>query len=259
MRKPAFPSKEILKMKLIYLICFLFTIGGLYILWDSFQNPELNSKGLFQERIVAAAVTYFFGMCGIMLYVLKKDTAKINQHISHHLNTIIIKGSRAKNTAAFFGCLGFVWIGLVLVIYPEQFDGNYYKKVIGGWSCVVFFGFCLMLFLSRFFRNNSAITINEKGIAVNAQLRKFSYLWEDIDTFETFEIKNNKMISIILSESGSKKRKQYALVRKINQVVSKDSRNMESISASVFEIGHNQLLDLLRTKLTQHKTKKEPV
>jgi hypothetical protein len=252
-------TKDRIKDKALLVIFIVMTIAGIFMFYNTFHDNSIPKNELVPKRMISLTIAYFFGMGGALFYVLKKDAGKIDQQISHHLNTIIVKGSSRKNTALFFSSTGFVMMGYILIAYPDYFEeGNHFVKIGIGVVSVVFFGLALVLAFVRFFRNGSQIVINEKGISVNAQIRAFTYLWEDVDAFETLEIKSTKMIGIMLSETGSKKRKQNALIKKINRAVSGDTRNMESITADVFDIGHVQLLDLLRAKLKAYKTKKEP-
>jgi uncharacterized membrane protein len=249
------------KMRLIYLICFLFFLGGSWALSKSYTtiDPENSSEEVFKERLILVCSTLFFTGCGLFLYFLNKENEKENKFISYHLNPIIIRGSYSKNLLLLFSCIFFIVICIPLTIYPEEFDfGNNYEKIVIGIAGLLFFGFGLIVSFLKLFNNNSTIEINERGFIINGGVFKSKiFYWKDIDFFNEIIIKNNKFINVALRNPKDYIDTQnYWIKRKFYRIIYATSKTLISITSSNFDIGHQQLLDLLNYKLNQFKEKK---
>ncbi|MDW8852941.1 hypothetical protein SD960_22770 [Flavobacterium sp. MMLR14_040] len=120
----------------IYTIFILFTILGLYLLFDSFINPELKFSAaiLLKKRFEYINTIVFFGGLGYIYYLIKEK--KVDTY----------KNTFRTNITMLFGCLIFVWNSLLLVLYPEEFRrGNNLIKMIIGYSGLLFFGAGLIM------------------------------------------------------------------------------------------------------------------
>ena len=93
----------------IYTVFILFTILGLYLLFDSFINPELKFSAaiLLKKRLEYINTIVFFGGLGCIYYLIKEKKVDTN------------KNTFRTNITMLFGCLIFVWNSLLLVLYPE--------------------------------------------------------------------------------------------------------------------------------------------
>jgi len=248
-------------MRLIYLICFLFFLGGSWAIYKSFTNIDLDisSEELFKKQLILVCSTLFFTGCGLFLYFLNKENAKENKFISYHLNPIIIRGSYSKNLLLLFSCLFIFIICIPLTLYPEGFDfGNKYEKITIGVIGILFFGFGLIVSFLKLFNNNSSIEINERGFTINSGVFKSkTFYWKDIKMINEIIVKNNKFINIELIDTKKYiDNQKYWITRKYSTLLYATSKSLISITSSNFDIGHKQLLDLLKYKLDQFKEKK---
>lgn len=249
------------KMRLIYLICFLFFLGGSWAIINSYTkvNTNVDADKLFKDRLVLICSTLFFTGCGLFLYFLNKENAKENKFISKNLNPIIIRGSYSKNLLLFFSCLFIVIICIPLFLYPESFNfGNKYEKIVIGIVGFIFFGFGLAISFLKLFNNNTSLEINDRGFTINSGVSKSkTFLWKDIEAINEIILKNNKFINIILCNPEEYISKQkYWIVRKYYTAIYSTSKSLVSITSSTFDIGHNQLIELLNYKLIQFKENK---
>lgn len=249
------------KTKLVYLICFLFFLGGSFAIYKSYSNEDatLSSEELFKERLVLIASTVFFTGCGILIYFFENENNKVNRFISKHSDTIIIKGSDTKNSVLFFGCSLFVMICFPLTFYPNSFGNDrYYEKIIIGGMGLVFFGIGLIVSLLKLFKNNSSLVITTTGFTINSGVLKSKiFLWKEIKSINEIVIKNNKFININLYNPKEYiKNQKYWINRKLYSIFYATSNTLISITSSNFDIGHDQLLELLKYKLEEFKKKK---
>lgn len=124
----------------IYLICFVFTVLGIYFLIESFTDStfEKSEQNLFRERFINLAGILFFGSGGFVIYFSKKYP---------HLD------NKPKLFSILFGCLGFIFMCLAIIIYPESFKkGPKIVKYTIGIIGLIFFGFGLILSLIKLIR-----------------------------------------------------------------------------------------------------------
>ncbi|CAA9203410.1 hypothetical protein FLA105534_04616 [Flavobacterium bizetiae] len=131
---------------MIYTVFILFTVFGVYLLIDSFINPELEFPEvvLVKKRIKYINSILFFGGLGCIYYLIKERKIEIN------------KNTFKTNITMLFGCLIFVLNCLFLVLHPEEFKkGNKLIKMIIGYTGILFFGAGLLMSVFRLIKNLS--------------------------------------------------------------------------------------------------------
>lgn len=95
---------------LIYICCGIFTFLGIYLLIDSFVNPDIESFGnsLLKERVKYCNSILFFGGLGYVYFIIKnKEDYNINKSKKYYL--------------ILFSCLIFILNSIFLILYPEEF------------------------------------------------------------------------------------------------------------------------------------------
>lgn len=130
----------------LYTIFILFTVFGIYLLIDSFINPELefSEDVVLKNRIKYINTILFFGGLGYIYYLIKERKIDTNQ------NTF------KTNIAMLFGCLIFVLNSLFLILHPEEFKkGTKLIQMIIGYSSILFFGAGLLMSIYRLIKNLS--------------------------------------------------------------------------------------------------------
>jgi hypothetical protein len=246
------------KMRLIYLICFLFFLGGSWVLINSYTKVDssVSVSELFKTRMILTCSTLFFTGCGLFLYFLNKENAKENKFISKNSNPIIIRASYSKNLLLFFSCLLFLIICIPISLYPDNFDfGDKYEKLVIGIAGSIFFGFGLVITFLKLLNNNSTLEINNHGFTVNTGVFKSqTFLWKNIEFINEIIVKNNKFININLKNPKEYINNQkYWIARKYYTAIYLTTKSLISITSSNFDIGHDQLIELLNYKLNQFK------
>ncbi|MFH7017115.1 hypothetical protein [Flavobacterium sp. FlaQc-47] len=135
-----------IKNYLLNTIFILATILGIYLLIDSFINPELEfpETVLIKNRFIYANTILFFGGLGYIYYLIKEKKVDTNR------NTF------ETNISMFFACLIFVLNCLFLILYPEEFKrGNNVIKMIIGYIGLLFFGSGLIMAIYKLIKNLS--------------------------------------------------------------------------------------------------------
>ncbi|CAD5340799.1 hypothetical protein [Flavobacterium bizetiae] len=135
-----------IKNYFLYTVFILFTVFGVYLLIDSFINPELEFPEvvLVKKRIKYINSILFFGGLGCIYYLIKERKIEIN------------KNTFKTNITMLFGCLIFVLNCLFLVLHPEEFKkGNKLIKMIIGYTGILFFGAGLLMSVFRLIKNLS--------------------------------------------------------------------------------------------------------
>ncbi|CAI2766985.1 hypothetical protein [Flavobacterium collinsii] len=130
----------------LYTIFILFTVSGVYLLVDSFINPETEFSNAFtlKKRIKYINCILLFGGLGYIHYLIKERKIETNE------NTF------KTNIAMFFACLIFVLNCLLLVLHPEEFKkGNKLIKMIIGYTGILFFGAGLLMSVFRLIKKLS--------------------------------------------------------------------------------------------------------
>lgn len=133
-----------IKNYFLYTVFISFTLIGVYLLVDSFINPELQfSEAVsLKKRFEYLNTILFFGGLGYIYYLIKGkkvDTSK---------NTF------KTNITMFFGCLIFVLNCLFLILHPEEFKrGNELIKIIIGYIGILFFGAGLIMSIYKLIKN----------------------------------------------------------------------------------------------------------
>lgn len=133
-----------IKNYFLYTVFILFTVFGVYLLTDSFINPELEfpKAVVIKKRIEYINSILFFGGLGYIYYLIKERKIETN------------KNTFKTNITMFFGCLIFVLNCLFLVLHPEEFKkGTKVIKMIIGYTGILFFGTGLLIAVFRLIKN----------------------------------------------------------------------------------------------------------
>jgi hypothetical protein len=158
------------------------------------------------------------------------------------MDTIEVKFSRVKISLLILIALIFV-IGGIFIL----FVGKDLRAKIIGWSSIIFFGFCLFVFLKRFLNTEPRIILDDEGIE-DKSLDVGKILWEDIAAAYPNNIMTNKFISLKLKD-----------VEKYSRRISKPKQKLASYNQSLgFETLNLNLIGLdisqknLMTLITAH-------
>lgn len=123
---------KITKGNFVFLICFIFSLIGIFSLFKSFNeiDNEFQSKNyLFKERLKLFSFLIFFSFSGISYYLITKN--KFN--------------NSNKMIGVILGCLAFVFNGFVLFFYPEMFSkGTLLMKKVTALVSIILFGIGLI-------------------------------------------------------------------------------------------------------------------
>ena len=120
-----------IKNYLIYVCCGIFTLLGIYLLADSFANPDIESFGnsLLKERLKYCNSILFFGGLGYVYFIIK------NREEEYNIN------KTKKYLLILFASLILVLNSLFIVVYPEEFrKGRKIFHLIIGYAGLIFFG-----------------------------------------------------------------------------------------------------------------------
>lgn len=97
-----------------------------------------------------------------------------------------------------FGSLAFVCIGILFMFLAPGAAGfeKLFLYVIGA-VCVLFFGFCLILYIKKLFDRSPMLTISEEGIQDQASYAAAGLIrWEDIADIQALRMYNQDFLCI---------------------------------------------------------------
>ncbi|MES2811992.1 MAG: hypothetical protein V4670_05920 [Bacteroidota bacterium] len=115
-----------LKHYIVLSISTTFSVIGTYLLIQSFISPDtsIGQQELFKDRFINLSGIIFFGGGAVGYFLLKR------QNTNNNTKTGI---------GILFSSLGFLLMGLALIIYPEEFrKGTLFYKYLIGYISFVF-------------------------------------------------------------------------------------------------------------------------
>ena len=116
---------------------------------------------------------------------------------------MVIRYSRTKGLLALVGCLAFVGLGAIFILYPEQMAtrrSSPEELVFAGWLSVLFFGACFVLGLWRL-RGAPALRLDERGFEVNDLLGRRRRAWSDVTGFRIEQIRSVRFVKCALRDA----------------------------------------------------------
>jgi len=120
-----------------------------------------------------------------------------------NVNRIAIPQSKTKLALLLLLSLTFVALGLWIlrnVSSPENQDNwHRWKGLIAGFSSIVFFGGCSLVFLFMLFNTNPGLIVDDKGITINPGIFSNRFIpWNEIASFSVQRVLQTKLIGIHL-------------------------------------------------------------
>jgi hypothetical protein len=103
---------------------------------------------------------------------------------------LILKPGKIKNTLLLLIGIGFVSLGISLL------EKNMLIAILN----IVFFGFCLIIFVINMIPGSTYLKIHERGIEMKNLYRITFIPWEAVSGFKTKSIFINKMVTFTIDE-----------------------------------------------------------
>lgn len=103
---------------------------------------------------------------------------------------LILKPGKIKNILLLLVSIGFVSLGISLLE----------KKMWIAILNIVFFGFCLIIFLTNMIPGSSYLKIDERGVEMKNLFRTTFIPWQAVSGFKTKSIFINKMVTFTIDE-----------------------------------------------------------
>ncbi|CAD7801972.1 hypothetical protein CHRY9390_00854 [Chryseobacterium aquaeductus] len=103
---------------------------------------------------------------------------------------LILKPGKIKNTILLLISIGFVSMGISLL------EKNLWIAVLN----IVFFGFCLVIFLINMIPGSAYLKIDERGIEMKNLFRITFIPWQAVSGFKTKSIFINKMVTFTIDK-----------------------------------------------------------
>ncbi|PIF45758.1 hypothetical protein CLU96_2770 [Chryseobacterium sp. 52] len=174
------------------------------------------------------------------------------------MNTIEIKGSKNKQALMLLAALAFVILGLFLAINPDKFVSALFRNTslvrIVGVASIIFFGFCLVIFIKNFFTRNFNLIINEKGIIDNSSyVRKGMIFWNDIISIKSIDVMSTKFLIINVKDPDKYINSQNNVKKKILQRTFKTYGSPISISSNTLACNFDELEKVILKSYNDYK------
>ena len=162
---------------------------------------------------------------------------------------LIVKNSIGKYL--LYGLLSLVFVAGGIFILSV---GKDLKATLIGWSCIIFFGFGLLVFLRQILDTRPRIVIDENGI-FDRTLGVGVIEWQDIQHAYLNSIFGNDFISLVLHDNEKylqRISKGKAKLAKYNRTLGFETINLNLSGANVKP---KEIFDLLIKQLTKTKIK----
>jgi len=104
---------------------------------------------------------------------------------------LVIPGSKKKVLLVLFLGIGFVLVGIFLILKGEPW----------GWPVAGFFGLAIPAALWMLAPNNSYLKLDRVGVEIKTPWKPTQIKWDDVDEFFVATLYGNKMIGIRYSNS----------------------------------------------------------
>lgn len=162
---------------------------------------------------------------------------------------LIAKNSIGKYV--FYGLLSLIFVAGGIFIL---FVGKDLKATLIGWSCIIFFGFGLLIFLRQIFDTRPRIVINQIGI-FDRTLDVGVIEWRDIEHAYLNSIFGNDFISLVLRDTDKylqRTSKPKAKLARYNKTLGFETINL---NLSGVNIKSAEIFNLVIKQLTKTRIK----
>jgi hypothetical protein len=178
--------------------------------------------------------------------------------------TIELRSSKLKALLITLGCLCFVVAGLWIVLFADEItfrgaDRTEFNEFIG-WLVVLFFGIGSIISGRLVLSSKVTVLIDSPGLTLMPSSRKKQFIpWDNIDSFSVANILSTKLIVVNLNNT------QHWLENETNPIRKKLMQfnvgkvgSPFSFPASITQLSHAKLLQLLNEKLIQYRNGSAP-
>ena len=167
----------------------------------------------------------------------------------------IIELSKTKIALAILGTCAFVAIGVWLLSLDEAiirtsssyrllFNEPMYARGLGI-AAIVVFGALALFFFKKLFDKKPGLVFNNSGIVDNASAVAAGFIpWSEITGYDIFEMPQQKMLIIMVSDPQKYVERGNAVKQKLNQANFNMCGSPISISANALKINFADLLAL---------------
>jgi hypothetical protein len=121
------------------------------------------------------------------------DSARRRIHIEG-MTPLVLGPSRGRFALLLVVSLAFVFAGVAMALL-----GNDFRAVFVGWTSIVFFGACAVMFVIQLLDGRPRIIIDDHGV-FDRSLEVGVIPWEEILGADVREIANNRFISLDLRD-----------------------------------------------------------
>ena len=167
----------------------------------------------------------------------------------------IIELSKTKIALAVLGTCAFVAIGVWFLLLDEEairtsssyrllFNEPMYARALGI-TAIVVFGALALFFFKKLFDKKPGLVFNNSGIVDNASAVAAGFIpWSEITGYDIFEMPQQKMLIVMVSDPQKYVERGNAVKQKLNQANFKMCGSPISISANALKINFADLLAL---------------
>jgi hypothetical protein len=174
------------------------------------------------------------------------------------MKRIEIYSSKKGTFVASLGAVGFIAVGLIMLIHPSIFleplePGALFIRGLGLIS-ILFFGYCLFYIQRRFLKTDLVLVIDQNGVYPNPEKSPTDFIaWKNIVRISEFVASRQHLVVIEVDNPDEWIRKEPS---KIRQNLLKLSISIcgspFSFSANTHQMSHIELMQTLSTYLTQY-------
>ena len=165
------------------------------------------------------------------------------------MTRLVVKNSIAKYI--LFSLLSLIFVAAGIFILST---GNELRGKIIGWSCIIFFGLCLLVFLRQIFDHRPRIIIDKNGI-YDRTLGVGIIEWNDIKNAYLNSIMGNKFISLVLNNTEKYLQKTSKTKAKLAQYNSTLGFETININLSGTNKKADEIFDLIIKQLSSVRIK----
>ncbi|RJX39062.1 hypothetical protein D3P09_16310 [Paenibacillus pinisoli] len=170
---------------------------------------------------------------------------------------------RGRMVALSFASLVFVAIGILMVALASKADnaGEGVMLAVIGAVSILFFGFCLWIYIRKLVANTPLLILSEEGLTDQASYGSAGFIrWEEIRDIGTMSMANQQFLCIFTHDPDLIVNRMTGLQRMLTRMNKGLSSAQAHIPLKLLRCPLPQLLEEIekRAKLTERSSKQTP-
>ncbi len=173
------------------------------------------------------------------------------------MERIEIYTNKKKAILTVLGSSAFVALGIWLFINANDIATSHLMTQAIGISCILFFGFGILVGIMRLIKSEIALIIDSKGLNINPKKSSNEFIeWRNIIGFTEIKIQSQRILIIDVTNPDYWMEKETNFIRKKLMQFNLNNYNSPfNLSSSGLDISYAELNEKLNQYFVEYKTK----